>query len=64
MLWKEEQDVGNWFETIDPETREPSDSVFPTPLVGIEKISDRVYDPDNMSPREWDMDPERITQLS
>ncbi|MBX0286789.1 hypothetical protein EGH22_10655 [Halomicroarcula sp. F28] len=64
VLWKEEQDVGNWFETIDPETRELSDPVFPTPLVDIEKIPDRVYDPDDMSPWKWDMDPERITQLS
>ncbi|MDS0282598.1 hypothetical protein [Haloarcula onubensis] len=64
VLWKAEQDVSNWFETIDPETRELSDPVFPSPLVDIEKIPDRVYDPDDMSPWSWDMDRERITQLS
>jgi hypothetical protein len=63
ILWKEQQDVGQWFDSVDPETRELSDPIFPDPLVDVEKVPDRVYDPDDMSPWDWNLDPDRITQL-
>lgn len=63
ILWKEKQDVGQWFDSVDPDSRELDDPIFPDPLVDIEKIPDRVYDPDDMAPWKWDLDPDRITNL-
>jgi hypothetical protein len=63
VVWKETQTKGQWYETVDPETRELADPIFPHTLENIEKIPDRVYDPDDMSPWRWDLDPDRITSL-